>query len=451
MPRLRYVLAALALSVVACSSGGSGADDELRDDRPDGTSTPDSRPGSSAPDTIRPRPDSAAEAPGQILVFSFGASEDPLSVLTAGGEEVATLPVEPGAAVWLPTWTPSGDAVVWAEASTPRRWKAVMVSVGGGMDERVTADLPGRPDHFAFGTDDSDLLALAPSPNGFGLFRIQLGTAEQAERIGEGSPFFIDLSPDGARLVAHVQNETRVIEDDGTERILDSTGAPYQTPAWSVGSNSVIYARRLSREPGGLNEIVEHDLDTDDVTVVATYRSFVFFDVDPTRRRLAIAVFGRAPGGIQAQEAAFQIGGPLAAGLWTIDLDTGQRRQVDTSLVTPPQWAPDGRALAARDAAQGSGRWHLYSADEQPAVTQSHRLQLGGLGSYYLQFWDQFGRTQSMWAPDGSAFVYSAQNADGETTVWLQDTGLATPPVMLATGDVAFWSPTTGEADAGGS
>ena len=61
--------------------------------------------------------------------------------------------------------------------------------------------------------------------------------------------------------------------------------------------------------------------------------------------------------------------------------------------------------------------------------------------SSYLPFWDQYSRSHTLWAPDGSAYAYSGQDDRGQPAIWVQSIGVDTGPNNVAGGDVVFWSP----------
>ena len=60
----------------------------------------------------------------------------------------------------------------------------------------------------------------------------------------------------------------------------------------------------------------------------------------------------------------------------------------------------------------------------------------------YLQFFEQYAQSMTLWSPDGSAFVYAGQQeGSGESGIWIQPATPDTAPVRVADGVVASWSP----------
>lgn len=60
---------------------------------------------------------------------------------------------------------------------------------------------------------------------------------------------------------------------------------------------------------------------------------------------------------------------------------------------------------------------------------------------YYLQFFDQFSRSHSLWSPDGRYVTYGALDAAGTQNVMILDTQTANAsPVKVSSGTIGIWS-----------
>jgi hypothetical protein len=446
--RSATILLIACLALVACAPDPNDAATQVTG-APDAGSEATGRSGTS-PGDADDQPGGSdnldtAQRPGRILVFDLDAVAAPVTVQRADGSIVASLPTDPAAAVWLPSWTPDATGVVWAESLDGVTWFAVHATVGG--TDRTSAPLPGRPDHVAFDESSGDLLVLAPSDAGFGLYRVTLLVPEEAagatvaDPLDRGAPFFSDIGG-GGELIAHVGSETRLVTESGI-RLLDTTGAAYQTPVWHVDGSSVLYARRMDGEPT-INEILRLDLEGDDIEVIGAYRGFALFALDPSGSTLAVSVFGgERESGFDVLEVSHSRGddpGTLTGGLWLIGLDDGEHRRLSENPVTAPEWSPDGSLLLGRDRPDGRGAWSVYDVADGSSTLVEHTLRRGGLGAYYLRFWDQFGRTQTRWSPDGGAFVFPGRLGSGEAGIWIHTSGVDEPG-FLAEGDIAFWAP----------
>ncbi|MDG2112215.1 MAG: hypothetical protein P8N02_06340 [Actinomycetota bacterium] len=320
----------------------------------------------------------------------------------------------------------------------------------GVDDPPDTIALPGRPDHISFGSDPDELYLLTPSDGGFGLRRVRFEPpdsdrrSQPAAHVDSGVPYFSDVGSDG-RLVTHAAEETRLIEPGGSVTVLDGSGAAYQTPSWHPDGASVVYARRGDGE----HEIVRHHLDTDEVEVIGRYSSFAFFTIGPRGTFLAVSVLGGRPeGGPATQQAGYSEASPqvrtpdrtLHGGTWLIELESGRSTELGRQPISSPQWNPGGTSVLGRTSVQGIATWQVYGVDGSRSASTEHRVRRGGVSSYYLQFWDQLGRTQTVWAPDGAAFVFAAASRGGGSGIWVH-TDPSQPPSFLTEGEMAFWAP----------
>ena len=79
-----------------------------------------------------------------------------------------------------------------------------------------------------------------------------------------------------------------------------------------------------------------------------------------------------------------------------------------------------------------------------PAIKASRNGIVLGVASrdmvYYLNFFDQFARSHSLWSPDGRYVVYGASDTLGQPSVLLVDTRNPGQPIKVATGTFGVWS-----------
>src|SRR4029453_1308966 len=59
----------------------------------------------------------------------------------------------------------------------------------------------------------------------------------------------------------------------------------------------------------------------------------------------------------------------------------------------------------------------------------------------YLQFFEQYAQSMSLWSPDSSAFAYPGMNEDGEEGIWIQSARPDRAAVLVAAGAFVAWSP----------
>jgi hypothetical protein len=457
----RFLTAGLLLVAAACSGSAGytertdppGATDPTTDAPPAPTAA---EPGDVPEAGDVPEPGDVADASGielpdgdaivdgvandLIVVYDQDGGADALASYRADGTLVATYSTDDGGSIWQPIWSPDGRRLAWASSTDGQRWELVTAAVDGG--DRTTHALPGRPDYIAYDPTASRVLALTPSAAGFGLAIVEVEQAgEPFTVIDLGRPYYSDFSPAGDRLIAHVAADMKVIDVAGSQQALDLASTTHQTPAWHPTENRVFF----TTDSGAGARIVSHDLDTGVTTDLAGAALFVFFDLDPSGSKLAVAAFGdpvEQPGGTSALRRAASPADatPLSTGLWIVGAD-GAVTQLDDQPASSPAWDPSGTRVLARDGLAGPGRWRVFDADGQVAATDEIDVD-GSLLPAYLPYWDQYGRSLTLWSPDGTRFVHAGTTADGRSGVWIHDASTSGPSTFLVEGDIGLWSPT---------
>jgi Tol biopolymer transport system component len=373
-----------------------------------------------------------------ILVLARSGDGDSLVSYRADGSEVTTYSTDPGATIAQPIWSPDGARVAWTQTVDDARWDLVTAAVDGS--DRTTDELPARPEYITYDPTTSRVLALTPSPAGFGLFIVELSGSDTGDSalIDLGVPYFSDFSPSGEQLIAHVAADVRIVDVSGGRRSLDVSSTGHQTPVWHPTDDLVYFT---TDTPDG-KVLVSYEPAADVTTELARFQDFIFFDIDSTGSRLAVSVIGPV-GGLDA----FRTPAPptaadrLGAGLWIIDLADRSTIRLDARPTTPPMWDPTGSRVLVRNAFASAGRWGAYTLDGVRTETDVHDVG-GSLLPSYLPYWDQYGRSQTLWSPDGELFVHVGTAESERSGVWVHDASASGASSFLVDGDLAFWSPT---------
>jgi len=437
------IVAVLALALAGACTGGDGGP-AAREASSVDTS------GVAGADRPAARPPGASDGPAindgvansLVLVHDVDGGTEALTAYRADGTRVATYANASDAVIWQPIWSPDGRRVAWTRSADGIEWELVTAAVDG--DDTTVHPLPARPEYITYDPTASRVLALTPSPGGFGLVIVEVGTADDSDprAVDRGQPYFSDFSPDGQRVIAHVGARIRVVGLDGEQQPLEFDSTGHQTPAWHPTDDVVFFAT----DDATGNRLVGHDLSTGVTTELATFDAFVLFDVDPTGARVAVSAFGAGSeddGGLLAFGPSSRRAqpGPLDSGLWIVEVADGAATRLAVRPTAAPMWDPTGSRVLVRTSLDGVGRWVVHTVDG--AETGTDDFQVGdSLLPAYLPFWDQYARSQTLWSPDGSAFVHVGRAESGESGVWIHDAATSGPSSFLAEGDLAFWSPT---------
>ncbi|MGI9645664.1 MAG: hypothetical protein ACR2O6_10180 [Ilumatobacteraceae bacterium] len=435
------VLAAAAVLSLAAACSSSGDSPEVESATP---VTGDGDPQPPVATTLATEPPEVAVAAGPPIVDGVANSlilvhdpdgDDVLAAYRADGTQVTSYVSDES--VWHPIWAPDGRRLAWTTSTDGVVWDLVSVAVGGGDETRHP--LPGRPDYITFDPTAERILALTPSPQGFGLVIVEVGDPE-SEGFGVvdvGAPYFSDFAPDGRRVVAHVADDLRVVDlDGGEQQPFDETSFGHQTPAWHPTDDVVFFA--ADGDDG--NRLVARDLTAGTAATLATFDAFLYFDVDPTATRIAVSALAAFDDG-DLQALRRRQSESVGAGVWIVDVGDGTTTRVADEPAAAPMWDPTGTRVLVRTAVGGTGRWDVYDMDGSRTGTADFDVD-GSLLSAYLPFWDQYARSQTLWSPDGGQFVHVGRSGDGQFGVWIHDADTSGSSTFLVDGDLAFWSPT---------
>ena len=171
--------------------------------------------------------------------------------------------------------------------------------------------------------------------------------------------------------------------------------------------------------------------------------------------------FSLSPGGDQVAYIVTERSMAAAAfgALYVTDLSTGQTRTVSTEPTLAFFWSPEGDRLAylqlggsRPDVPQASLRpvsatavdvpwlrWHLWDGTGSTALSQFQPNATYLLD--YLRYFDQYARSMTPWAPDGSAFTYAGEGMSGAQGIWVQPATPDGEAVRIGDGVYAAWSP----------
>lgn len=119
-----------------------------------------------------------------------------------------------------------------------------------------------------------------------------------------------------------------------------------------------------------------------------------------------------------------------------IDLATGQSEAIEAGFVFALQWSPDSNKIMLMGIDGPDIAYHVWDSG---AVTSYITAAPTEIFLRYIRFWGQYDLSMKLWAPDSSAFVFTAEDGDDDS-VFLQrlDDDL---PIKLGPGSVATFSP----------
>ncbi len=385
--------------------------------------------------------------PGRLLVLDFDGH---IRSMRPDGGDVLTLTENDPHGIFRqePAWSPDGEWVAWVSEYPNESEYAVMLSLArADGSARRDVPLPAPAVYLAWQPTSEAVAALLPDDIS-GLSLVLVDRAGNRRTLSRGQPFYFDWSPDGRELLAHIDRRLVVLDTEGHEAMLAHTEGRFAAPDWSEAQRMWAYA--VSSAQGV--RLVIHEPENDTTALVSDVDGRVAFALSPDDTQMAYI--------LTPPSSAMPTLGPL----WLLNRERGVLREVSAAPVLAFFWSPDGRSLAflryefGRDnepSAPEAGlqrtlwqtpsgiwfRWHIWNGER--TYPTPLRFRPGSVyASEYLRFFDQYARSSTFWAPDGSAFVFAGEVEGVQRSgIWVQPVKEGADPEWISTGHVAFWSP----------
>jgi TolB protein len=288
-----------------------------------------------------------------------------------------------------PTWAPDGRLAVWTEID--RSNGEARIAMG---DDRSQRRLDGgtAPFFYAWSPDGEHISYLGNAPDGsgvaMGLVDVAAGTAGL---VDSGAPYYLDWSPDSARLAVHVGNQDLAFVDlDGNREDIEIETGFFQAPAFLPDGRLVI--ARAGDEPGlALVEAGESVL-------LTSLDAVTSFAPDPAGNRVAYT----------DNTDAVALGS-----LFIVGVDGSDPITVTEGPVVAFQWAPTGDRLLFINLDVEALNL-VPSVWDDGTITEFEALiPTSVFLNDYLPFWDQYARVLSVWSGEGDQFALPVADPNG--------------------------------------
>ena len=377
----------------------------------------------------QPSPSASPQATGLPGATGRIAVLDAAGTLTAfdadGSDAVVIADSVPGETiVRQPTWSPDGSRIAWVGLAADGTSAEVMTAAADGTRPTDTP-VAATPFYLSWDPTSSRIVYLGGSASA----DIELGLVDVAAStsapIDAGSPFYLSWAPAGKQLLVHVGTDRLDrLAIDGTHTSLGDPPGTFSAPVWTADGRNFVYVTAGQ----GRQRLLAYDLGTDRREVLARFDGTIAFVVSPDGRRVAFQV-------LRDQT--------LVTPLSVIDRKTGAIERVATEYSPSFFWSPDSAKLLSLvpevTAERLWFRWGVW--EDGSSFTTARFVPSLELSRDYLQFFEQYAQSMSLWSPDGGAFVYAGESESGESGVWIQPATPDTAPVRVADGVVAAWSP----------
>ena len=384
-------------------------------------------------------PGAEADPPGLLVVSRADASI--FTINPDGSGHTDLVEEKSGLVAIQPTWSPDGSRLVWTEVGHMGEIpQASIVTSGPGGERLERIPAPVAPFYYYWSPGGDQVAFLAGGPGG----KVDLGILDGDLRfLGGAQPYYFAWAPDGRSLLTHTDLDVvSLLDTNGTATTLERTEARFQAPQWAADGTRLVYAIGSPPETGGVRtgafqtngqEIVVTDTAGAILHRLGAFAGLASFELSPDGTQIAHSV--------TLDRDTFNFG-PLAV----TDLASGGEQTVSRHPVLAFQWSPVRDLLLYLAAEEGidhpSFRWVVW--DGETSTEYARVVPTTNFATSYLPFWDQYARSHTLWAPDGSAFSYSGLDEQGRPAVFVQTLEGDSGPSRIASGDVVFWSPPSG-------
>ncbi len=365
------------------------------------------------------------------------------------GSDKIRVTFEEGRYTW-PTWSPDGRKLVYSGVlqgdegeqevslysfNTATGRTQQLYTNEPGVTGLVTRDVP----HYGLWSPDGNHFAfVAVSADGLRLYIDDIEDDADPVPVVASAPLHFSWSASARYLLVHRGPDHFLVDTDGGVQWSEmdiSSVATHNVPAWWPGGDRMtVVARGIGAGEYGIYLM---DIDGDDTTFIDRFSVASSYSWSPNGELLAVGHV-RAPGL------------PMQLRLFSPD-GTRHAIRIDDNLIAY-FWSPDGAKLAYVTLTERPGvfSWNVLNVDDGvnwPLVDFIPSRDQ----AVWLQFFDQYWYSHSLWSPDGTSLVFAGQLYTGAVTasagrqqndqIIVMDVSRNPSTHVISDGFLGFWSP----------
>lgn len=347
----------------------------------------------------------------------------------------------------FPVWAPSGERIAWSVIApgTFGQTEFTVVTTNADGTNPATIATPFAAYYAAWDRSSSVLALLGNDPTGTAT-TLAIGLADRdsvATRTDIGAPtYYFSWDRHSPGLLAHTAEGVRLVAPGQQPQALNVGRGLYQVPMVTGEPGVIVFGQ------GGesLGVVRVGNLFTADVRNVVGYRGNAWMMMHPEGHSIAIQTTGRFtepdPENDPVLPDELEL---LEPGLAIVHLETGAVTTLPIEAAVAFFWSPDGEKLLLADFEPLDGisfiQWRLWEDGELRAIGDKFTPSTM-FGNRILPFFDQYGISSQIWAPDSTRFTYPGRGVGGGEGIWVYDIAADRAELIYEGGNLSFWSPT---------
>jgi TolB protein len=329
-----------------------------------------------------------------------------LHITDVHGTNVVTVDASGQGQTW-PVWSPSGERILFSSASAGSNGRGHLGIYSWNVNdasthlvyrnELGTDAIAKRTPHYSQWSPNSfDFSFVAQTMDGgLSLFLGSLDPTEQPKRVLTGKPMFSSWSPNGAYLIVHSGFDHFLVDREDGDQVkkIPSSSSMYAAPSWSPVETLMAL---LIEEGEQRQSLVVSDAHGRTVTVLTEFYGAGSFSWAPDGRSIALL-------------RNIEQGSKFYPGLWLVDSDGKEERQITDEPLICFYWSPDGSKIACVTPSGDTNGWVRWTVLDLVSGQVQHLNNFLPTTEQLMMFlfFDQYYQTHNPWSPDGQTLIFA--------------------------------------------
>lgn len=306
--------------------------------------------------------------------------------------------------------TPSPDGrLAWTALDPDRQQPVTHLSDISG-DGLVEVTVPTSPFFYAWSPDSGSVGFLGNDlTRGGVMFGIIDVSSASSTQLQTAAPFFVDWGPASDQLFAHVGSTWLGYLDPmgGETSQLNRVGGPFPAPAWTSSGILIV----VEEAPSAQADLRSVALQTQGHALVLIQpQSGDMMEIGPVSG--AVRFFPDSAG---TKVAVIEgDGGEQRLRLLSVP-DGNEIDVISGGYFDVVQWSPDGEHLLYSERPELTVPLTPSVWNDGTTTSFEEYLPSVTFARDYIQFWDQYDRSVSLWSASSEAFLLPSSNDDGDS------------------------------------